>query len=173
MAETWRAVALGVAFAASKSMLDVFQATGGTRVYRARRMYHFNNGLTSVTGVLTTMRVTRITDATGGSAVTPVAHDTTNAALPAQLTAGTGRTVTTTDVFRQYIWSNDEPAVSAATIDEWELLVPFAEVWNAGYGDTNVQPLVCRATQGVQLSHVGTTLVGANDFEIEFTNEAT
>lgn len=173
MADTWRAIALGVAFASGKSMLDIFQAGIGTRVYRVRRAYQFNNGLTAVTGVLTTMRCVRITAASLGTAITPVAHDTANAALPADLTAGTGQTVTETDLFRQYIWSNDEPSVSGSTMDEWELMVPFAEVWNAGYGDATVQPIVCRPGQGFHIKHQGTSAVGSNDFEIEFTNEAT
>jgi hypothetical protein len=104
--------------------------------------------------------------------VTPVAHDTNNSALAADLTAGHNRTVNTTDIFRNYVWSNDEPSVSGATMDEWELFVPFAEVWNAGYGDTVIQPLVCRPTQGVQIKQSGSSAVGTNDFEIEFTDEA-
>lgn len=172
MANTWRAVAPAVSFASGKSMLDIFQSGSGTRVHRAYRLYQFNNGLTTITGVLTTMAVSRITTATGGASVTPVAHDTNNSALSANTTAGTGRSTTETDVFRQYVWSNDEPSVSASSMDEWELFVPFAEVWNAGYGDTNVQPITCRATQGVQIRQVGTSAVGANDFEIEFTDEA-
>lgn len=173
MADTWRSTIQGAAFTSGKSMLDIFQAGTGTRVYRVRRAYQFNNGTIGVTGVLTTMRITRITAAAAGTAVTPVAHDTNNPALPADLTSGTNRTITTTDIFRQYLWSNDEPAVSAATQDEWELLVPNAEVWNAGYGDSNVQPIVCRAGQGFQILHQGTSGTGSNDFEIEFTNEAT
>lgn len=173
MANTWRSVSLGVAYASGKSMLDVFQDGSGTRVYRIRKMFMFNNGTGAVTGVLTTMRVTRTTTGSAGSAVTPVAHDTGNSSLAANLTSGTGRTVTATDVFRQFLWSNDEPAVSGATLDEWELLVPFCEVWNAGYADTNVQPIVCRATQGAQLLHTGTSAVGTTDLEIEFTDEAT
>jgi len=172
MADTWRATAQGVAFASGKSMLDIFNATGSSRVLRVRRAYQFNNGLTLVTGVLTNMRLYRTSAASAGTAVTPVAHDTGNTALHANITAGHNRTVTDGDLFRQYIWSNDEPTVSAATMDEWELLVPFAEVWNAGYGDSNVQPITLRENQGFHIKNQGSTAVGTNDFEIEFTNEA-
>lgn len=172
MANTWRSVALAVAFANAKSMIDIFQDGSGTRVYRARRFYQFNNGTGAVTGVLTTMRVRRLTASSSGTTVTPVAHDTGNSALAANLTSGTNRSVTATDVFRQYIWSNDEPAVSGNSMDEWELLVPFALIFEAGYGDSAVQPLVCRATQGVEINHTGSTTVGTNDFELEFTDEA-
>ena len=30
--------------------------------------------------------------------------------------------------------------------------MPFAEVWNAGYGDTNVEPLMCRASNSEGVS---------------------
>jgi len=173
MAATWRSVSLGVAFASGKSMLDVFNATGSTRIIRVYRAYQFNNGTGAVTGVLTAMRINRITAASAGSAVTPIKHDTNSSALNANTTSGTGRTTTASDNFRQYIWSNDEPSVSGATMDEWELLVPFAEVWNAGYGDTNIEPVVCRAVQGFEIKQQGTSAVGTNDFEIEFTDAAT
>lgn len=172
MANTWRAIQTGVTFASGKSMLDLFQSGSGTRVHRVYRIYQFNNQTSAVTGVLTTMRIVRITASTSGTSVTPVAHDTNSSALSVNSTAGTGRTVTESDVFRQYLWSNDEPAVSSATMDEWELFVPFAEVWNAGYADSNVQPIVCRTTQGVHLKHQGTTAVGLCDVELEFTDEA-
>ncbi len=173
MAATWRATSQAVAFASAKSMLDLFQAGTGTRVQRAYRMYQFNNGTTAVTGVLTLMRVNRGTASSGGSTVTPVKHDTASGALAADVTCGTGRTFTRTDVFRQYLWSNDEPTVSGATMDEWELLIPFAEVWNAGYGDSNIEPIVCRPGFGVEIQQSGASAVGSNDFEIEFTDAAT
>lgn len=170
MANTWRATGAAVTFANAKSMLDVFNATSSARIIRCYRGYQFNNGTGAVTGVLTTMQIRRITAASAGTTVTPVAHDTSNSALDANTTAGHNRTATGSDIFRRYLWSNDEPSVSGTTQDEWELLVPFAEVWNAGYGDSNIQPIVCRATQGFNIFHSGSSAVGSNDFEIEFTD---
>lgn len=167
MTATWRATAGAVAYANAKDMLNVFNSTGATivRVYRA---WHFNNGVAAVTGVLTTMQCRRITAASSGTGVTPVAHDTTSSALSG-VTAGTNQTTTGSDIFRRYLWSNDEPTVSGATQDEWECLVPYAQVWEAGYGDANVEPIVCRAGQGFQLYHSGSTAVGSADLEVEFT----
>lgn len=167
---TYRATQQAVAFASAKSMIDVFNAAGTTTVAKVYRMYQFNNGTGAVTGVLCTMKVRRLTASAAGTTITVVKHDTNDAALVAQMTAGSGRTTTGTDLFRQYIWSNDEPAVSGATMDEWELLVPFAEVWNAGYGDTNVEPITCRDTQGADIQQSSASAVGTNDFEIEFTS---
>jgi hypothetical protein len=172
MADTWRASAQTVAFANGKSMLDLFNGTGSGRVIRIRRAYQFNNGLGAVTGVLTTMRLYRSNSGSGGVTVVPVPHDETNTALDANITSGTGRTSGDGDLLRQYIWSNDEPAIAGAGMDEWECLVPFAKVWDAGYVDSDSQPLTCREDQGFNIKHQGTTIVGTNDFEIEFTNEA-
>jgi len=172
MAATWRATSGGVAFASAKDMLNVFNGGASTRVIRAYRGYQFNNGTAAVAGVLTTIQVRRITSASAGTTVTPVAHDTASSALNVNTTAGTNQTTTGTDIFRRLVWSNDEPTVSAATMDEWELLVPFAEIWNAGYGDTNIEPIVCRAGFGFEIFHSGATAVGSNDFEIEFTDAA-
>ena len=177
MAATWRSVALAVAFASAKSMIDISSETDNSRIHRARRFFQFNNGTAAVTGVLTAMRINRstvtATPPAGGSLVTPVPHDTASGALNANFTSGTGRTISRTSNFRQYLWSNDEPSVSLATMDEWELFVPFATVFEAGYGDTNVEPIVCRPGYGVEIQQSGSSAVGSNDFEIEFTDEAT
>lgn len=168
MAATWRAAQGAITYASSKDMLNVFNASGGASVVRVYRAWHFNNGTAAVTGVLTTMQCRRITSASGGTGVTPVAHDTDSAALSG-ISAGTNQSVTGSDIFRRYLWSNDEPAVSGATQDEWECLVPYAQVWESGYGDSNVEPIVCRDGQGFELFHAGSTAVGSCDMEIEFT----
>ncbi len=172
MAATWRATGGAIAYASSKDMLNVFNGTGSTRIIRVYRCYWFNNGTAAVTGVLTTAQVRRITAASGGTAVTPVKHDTDSSALNANTTCGTNQTTTGSDIFRRFLFVNEEPIVGGTTQANWLTLVPFAEIWNAGYGDTNVEPVTCRATQGLQLFHSGSSAVGTADLEIEFTDSA-
>lgn len=171
MADTWRVTSSGVTYASAKSMLDVYNGTLSSAVVRVYRIYWFNGGGAVVTGVLTNLRVNRTITATAGTTLTPIAHDTNNATLNANTTAGTNRTITRTSLFRQILYGNDEPVISQGTMDEWELLIPFAEVWSSGYatGGT-IEPLVCRATQGVELQQPGANAVGSGDGEIEFTN---
>lgn len=173
MAATFRATGGGIAYASSKDMLNVFNGTATARVIRVYRAYWFNNGTAAVTGVLTTAQCRRITAASGGTAVTPVKHDTNSSNLDAATTCGTNQTTTGTDIFRRFLFVNEEPVVAGTTQANWLTLVPFAEIWNAGYGDTNVEPVTCRATQGFQLFHSGTSAVGTADLEIEFTDAAT
>jgi len=173
MAATWRATSGAVAYANAKDMLNVFNGTSSTRIIRAYRAYWFNNGTTAVTGVITTAQCRRITAASVGTAVTPVKHDTNSSALNANTTCGTNQTVTGSDIFRRFLFVNEEPVVGGTTQANWLTLIPFAEVWNAGYTDTNVEPIVCRATQGFELFHSGSSTVGTADLEIEFTDSAT
>jgi hypothetical protein len=173
MAATFRATGGGIAYASSKDMLNVFNGTATARVIRVYRGYWFNNGTAAVTGVLTTAQCRRITAASAGTAVTPVKHDTNSSNLDAATTCGTNQTTTGSDIFRRFLFVNEEPIVAGTTQANWLTLVPFAEIWNAGYGDTNVEPVTCRATQGFQLFHSGTSAVGTADLEIEFTDSAT
>lgn len=172
MTATWSSNSQGVAFASAKSMLDVFNGSSSAKSIDIVKGLLFNNGTGAVTGVLTTMKVRRITAASAGTAVTPVANDTSNTALDANTTSGFGRTVTATATFRQIVYSNDEPTVSAATMDEWELLVPYATIWDVGYGDTNVQRLRARTGQaeGYDIQQAGASAVGTADLELIFLN---
>ena len=70
------------------------------------------------------------------------------------------------------MWSNDEPATGTGTNDELECIVPFMYVWDAGYGDTNVEPITLREGQGLTLLHTVTSAVGNCDAAFEFTDAA-
>jgi len=170
MAETHRATSGGVAYTNGKDMLNVFNGGASAKVVRAYRGTWLNNGTTAVTGVVTTAQVRRITAASGGTGVTAVKHDTASAALDAATTCGTNQTVTGSDIFRRFLYINEEPVVAGTTQANWLTLIPFGEIWNAGYGDSNIEPIVCRAAQGFELFHSGSSAVGSADLEIEFTS---
>jgi len=118
MTATYRATRQGEATASGKSMLDLAQDTGGSRVVRTYRIYMFNARTSSATGVLTTFEILRQTVGasapTGGATVTPVKHDTNSGALAANITAGSGRTITDSSLFRAFTWSTDEASVGGS-----------------------------------------------------------
>ena len=173
MANTWRSAAQGVAYAASKHMLDVFNSSSSTRAIRIYRAWWFNNGTAAVSGVLNQGRCNIITAASAGTSVTPIAHATANSALNANTTSGHNRTITVGSIIRQVINSPDEPVVSTLDWDALLTLVPFAQVWDSGYGDSNIQPITCAASEnrGFSIQSI-TQTVGSGDFEIEFTDAA-
>lgn len=171
MADTWHISTQAAAFGANKYMIDVMNGASSAKSIDVYRIWFFNNQTAAITGVFNTMQIHRTSAASSGTTITPVAHNTANATLDANTSAGTGRTVTTGGLFRQLLTSPDEPTLSTLDWDSAQCLVPFAEIWNSGYGDSNVQPIRCRTgvAEGVSLKSVNQT-VGSGDFEMEVTN---
>lgn len=170
MAQTYRAVATGVTFASNKSMLTVFNGSGSGRIVRVKRAWMLNNQTSSVTGVLTTMEVRRISASSGGTAVTPVKHDTSSENMPAQVVCAHGPTDTLTGdaPYSRFMWSNDEPATGSLTNDETECLPSLSIILDTT-GDADIEPIVLREGQGLCIRHTGSTGVGIADLIIEFT----
>ncbi len=172
MAATHTAAFLGVTFGNNKSMAAIFNGAGSGKVLRIYRIWVLNNQTGAVTGVLTTWELRRSTVQSSGTAVTPVKHDTSSSNLAAQIAVATGATVTSVqaDCFRKWMWSNDEPAVSSGTSDEFETLVPLNCIWDADPSSTsNVEPIVLREGFGIDMRHTGSSAVGVVDIMIEFT----
>lgn len=159
MAQTYTAAFLAVAFGNNKSMGAIFNGAGSGRVIRVKRIWVLNNQTAAVTGVLTTFALRRSSAQTAGTAVTPTKHDTASENMPAQVAVATGATVTLTAdlALRQWVWSNDEPSASTGTSDEFECLIPLNCVWDAATGDADLEPIVLRAGEGIDVRHSGST----------------
>lgn len=175
MAQTYTAGFLAIAFGNNKSMAAIFNGSGSGRIVRVKRIWVLNNQTAAVTGVLTTWALKRSNAQSAGTAVTPTKHDTASEAMPAQVAIATGATVTqTSDVaYRQWVWSNDEPAASSGTSDEFECLIPLNCVFDATTGDADIEPIVLREGQGLDVRHTGSSTVGVCDIFIEFTLAST
>jgi hypothetical protein len=170
MAKTYTAAGVGVAFASAKSLLGLLNAHA-TRKLSLYRVWQLNNQTSGVTGVLTSCALRRISSLSGGSAVTPVAHDSSNSSFDlTSISCITGGTfANTADLqMRIWMWSTDEPAVSGATSDEFQCIVPLMAMWDST-GDTNIEPLVCMQNQGVHVTQPGANAVGISDIFMEFT----
>jgi hypothetical protein len=182
MAETWHFCTAsvsggfannGLALSGRKSLVDIFNRTGTNKIIRVYRIFAFPNSAGTI-NQLNLFELRRTSDAQGGfSHLIPIARDTNNAALNAQTTCGFSRTVTGTNVFRRFIKATAGPVVSNGRINEFECVVPFAEIWNTGYQDANVQPITCRAGQGVDIfsmHSVAGAPANGMDIEFEFTS---
>jgi hypothetical protein len=171
--ETWHASSQTVAFANAKHLIDLFNSSASAKTIKIFRIWVYNNQLSAVTGVLSALQVKRTSASSGGTTITSVAHSLGNTALNANTTVGTGRSVTAGAIFRQILWSTDEPVVTTLDMDSLLTLIPFCEIWSIGYGDINVQPLTCRASnnEGITLQQPGSNAAGTCDVEMEFTNE--
>jgi hypothetical protein len=173
MAQTWTAYYSGVAFAATKNMGAVLNSHA-TEILRIRRVGVLNAQTVAVTGVLCQLEMR--TYQAGGvaltspTAVTPVSHDTTNVAPTTAVYGHAGTIAGTALTLRRVFWSSDEAAISTGTLDELETMVPLNIIWDAGYGEANVQALTLRQTQMAMVYNV-TGAAGLLDTWIEFTKE--
>jgi hypothetical protein len=166
MAATWVAQA-SVAFAATKSMLGLLN--GGANVLRAYRFCIFNTQTGAVTAALTTMQIRRLTALSAGTAVTPVKHDTGSGAL-SSVTCVQGGTATGSDVFRRFMWLLEEATTTGVTQANWEVVIPVGIVFFPTGGDSNLEPIVCRNTYGVDIYNSGSGAVSTMEHEITFTD---
>jgi hypothetical protein len=178
MAQTFLATANGIPFTATnQSILCVFNGSGSGKILKVYRVWLENCQVTALTGGNNILTLSRITAATASNwTIAPVSLDTTNTSLPAQVIAGAKFTVTTSDIFRRMMWSNDEPTIATGTIDEFQLFAPYTCMIDNSYTDANVIPIVCREGQGVSIQNVGFSATapanaGLVDCFIEFTSE--
>jgi len=158
-----------VAFASGKSMLGILN--GGARVLRAYRFCVFNTHTVAVTAALSVMSIRRLSALSAGTAVTPIAHDTTSSAL-SSVTSVHGGTATATATFRRFMWLLEEATTTGVTQANWEVLIPVGIVFFPTGGDANLEPIVIRNAQGADIFNVGAGAVTSQEFEITFTDAA-
>jgi len=177
MADTFLVSANGIPFTAvNTSHLALFNGAGSGKILRVYRVWVTQSAQdVGITGSQQLLGLNRITAATASNwTIAPVAYDSTAASIPAQVTSGSKFTVTTSDLFKRIAWSSDEATLQTGTIDEYQLNQGFMYLWDVGYNDANVEPIVCREGQGVSVQNIGYTAVapanaGYLDVFIEFT----
>lgn len=174
MAASFTVSGIDITFGNNKSLLTIFNSTGSGVIIKVYRVIFLNNQTVAVAnGVVTTIELRRITASTGGSDLTTIKHDTNTSNLSANVYVKTGATDTvSSDTFRKFLWSTDEPAATTSTIDEWECIPVFNTVWDSGYGDTNLEPIVLRENEGLAIKQPGSNTLGQCDIFVEFTSQA-
>jgi hypothetical protein len=179
MAQTFNLLfsAISTVRSAGSSLAGVLVGSGSSNVLAIRRVGLVNVQTVAVAGIALELhsRVHRGgATYTGSTSVTATTMDTNNTD-PTGCTYGHGGTWGgTATLLRRHWWSNDEPSAAGTSIDEWQCLIPLNVVFDPGYGDTNVQPLILRPGEGYSLMQNTTSSV-ANatiDAWIEFTKEA-
>jgi hypothetical protein len=73
-------------------------------------------------------------------------------------------------VLRRMFRSSEEANIIGASYSEIETIVPLNIIWDAGYGDANVQALTLRQDESVVVWNTAGA-VGTLDTWIEFTKE--
>lgn len=181
MADTFLVAANGIPFTAvNTSHLALFNASGSGKILRVYRVWVTQSAQdVAITGSQQLLGLNRITAITASNwTIAPVPYNSGAASVPSQVSAGSKFTVTTSDLFRRIAWSSDERTIQASTIDEFQNVPGLAYMWDVGYSDANVEPIVCREGQGVSIQNIGYTATapanaGYLDAFIEFTQDTT
>lgn len=168
MASTYTVIAKNAYFDTNKSMIALFNTASSGKILRVYRVWVANNQITAGTGIAIVLELRRITAASSGTTLIPVSHDSTATSL-GTVTAGTGMTVTTSDLFKRIPYSTDEPTFNTGSIDEIEQFQQYPSLHYTGLNASAVEPIVCREGQGVSIQNITTTTVMSADFFIEFT----
>lgn len=173
MAQTFTLYATGIAFAATRVMAGIKNGHA-TEILKIRRVGLLNGQTAAVTGVVCSLEMRKDTNPTFTPATTTTTvatHDSTNSAPTTYSYGHTGTyTAAAAQTLRRTIWSSDEAAASSASSDELECFVPLNVLFDAGYGDANVQPLTLRQNDFAGVYNISGA-AGLLDTWIEFTKE--
>jgi hypothetical protein len=174
MANTFTALAAGVALpttAAAKTLLSLYNLHA-TEKLNVCRVWVQNTGTAAVTPAFQVLSLGRHTtdQTTGSTTVTPIKHDTDSAGLTnATCKHSPTTSVTLVDTFAQIFWSGDEYATGVNKLENLNGLPLFALVFDAGYGDTNIEPIVLNQNEGLAVTSAGVASgVGTVDVCFEF-----
>jgi hypothetical protein len=173
MANTWVSYSANVTWASAAIANGILNE--GSRILRVKRVGLLNTQTTTVNGSIDQIKLLRYGSISTWASYTtllPVTQDTDNVD-PELVTCGKAGTVTTsgsTHIFRYVAWSGDEPSLNSSTLDEWECIVPFGIIFDCGFIEENLQPIVVRKFEWVGLAMDYGSSVGKVDSWIEFTD---
>jgi hypothetical protein len=170
MAATYYALSGAVAPASAKSMLGILNGAGSGVVLTIRRVWVVSNNATSVTGVVNRLTLCRVSALSSGTTLSAVSLDSTNSAVPEAVLIRTGATATeTAGNFRSIITTAEEMAVSLAAMPALKCMYPLNLVFDSGYGEARVQPIILREGEGIHVKHQTSSTVGTLEVVVEFT----
>ena len=167
-ADTWLALADAIAPAANAYPISILNATGSGKVVQLLELRYIPLALTAVTGVGVRFEVhLGITAHSAGTAITPRAFDSTQTALPAQVTVRTGGTITGGTLLYPFAINNDEIPLTLINHDMAGLNVLPA------LRDSRAVPLTLRPGEGLGIKQITSSTVGSFGWMCVFTIEDT
>ena len=111
---TYYAVADAVAFANTKTHFSIVNESGSGVLISIRKLFPINVSIGAITGAALRMEARKLTAHSGGTAITAQSCDSTNPALPAQVTIKTNGTPTGTTLLYPFITTTEEETATAA-----------------------------------------------------------
>lgn len=161
----------------NKTLLTIFNGSGSGRIIRVYKIWCLHNPFAAATSTLTKIHIIRTTANSSGTDIKSslVKHQTANENMPSQVAIKHSSTDTTSgDPIRQVTWSVNTPASIGIqnTIGEWQSVYSLSRVFEAGYYNSTLEPIVLREDQGIVIKQPGTNTNGFVESIIEFTMES-
>jgi len=162
---TYYALADAVTCALNKQVISIVNEAGSGVLIAIKKLFIIDTQLSTVTGVALRHNVMKATAHSGGTSITPVTCDSTNAALPAQVTVRTAATsVTESSLLFPLTFPNDEVGATQA-FPTPQLLAGL----NWMPEGVEVQEMRLREGEGLTVKQITSSSVGQFAWFIVFT----
>lgn len=154
---TYYFLADAVAFAQNKQMISIYNAANSGVMVVIKKLFLINLQLSNATGVMLRQDVKRFSAVhSGGTLVNPTTCDSTNPALPAEVTCRTGGIVTDLTTLFPLTFSNDEIGVTQA-FPSTALLAGINWIPEG----SEIQEIRLREGEGLTVKNITNTTVGS------------
>lgn len=162
---TYYALADAVTFAQNKHVISICNESGSGKVVAVKKLFMINTQLASVTGVAVRADLKKITAHSGGSSITPQSCDSTNAAVPAQITVrSAASSVTEGAIMFPLTFTNDEAGATQA-FPSTQLMAGLNWVPEG----VEIQEMRLREGEGITIKIITNSTVGQFAWLIVFT----
>ncbi len=160
----------------NKTLLSIFNGTGSGEIIKIYKVWLINHAHVAGTGAYTKILLSKTSAASGGNDITSsvVKHLTSDGSPDALILFTDSSTVTATQTIRQVCYNAGTSATTIAvtyTWSQWESIYCLMRVFEAGYYNANLQPIVVRENEGFAVRQPGATATGFAEIVVEFTIE--
>lgn len=162
---TYYALADAVTFAQNKQVISIMNESGSGKMLAIKKLFMINTQLSSVTGVAVRADLKKITAHSGGSSITCQSCDSTNPALPAQITVRSAATsVTEGALLFPLTFTNDEAGATQA-FPSTQLMAGLNWVPEG----VEIQEIRLREGEGITIKIITNSSVGQFAWLVVFT----
>ena len=162
---TYWVLADAVAFATNKHHLSILNAAGSGKVVALKKLFQINLQLAGITGVALRFDFKRITAHATGTLLTPESCDSTDAALPAQITCRTNSgSATEGAILWPYGCQNDEVSAGNTAVANY-----LSQGLNWLPEGVEMQEYRLREGEGITMKQITASSVGTFGWLLCFT----
>lgn len=158
-----------IAIGNNKSMLSFLNT--GSKVVRIREIKIINGRTTATTGIVAKFDLFRMTGATVGTTLTPLAFDTTDSVTSTAVKTGATIAGEASASLMHWEWSSDEWSSGTQDVEStdhaFQSLIA-AYKWDTASG---LKAITIRPGEGIHLKHTVNSTAGSFDIYVQFTEE--